>query len=452
MLKALLLVVASATVGTTALAGCGADGEARGRPGPGEPLSVYLSVPHSGDSAEQARAVLAGARLALGDAGMEAGGVPVRLVALDSSDPDEPDAAGGWDPAQVSRNAELAASDPTAVAYIGELDFGGSAVSVPITNDAGMFQVSPGDGLTSLTRALPGAGGLGPQRYYPSGERSFLRLAPTDFLQASTLVRWARLSGARRLALLHDGGVFGRDFTTEASLVASCEGLAVADPMRVGSEVTRQPELVERVAEGRPDAVIYAGAAGDIASPLAGALASELPRARLFAAGGVASFPSPRAGGLDVRLGDDRGSMLVTRSVRPPASYPPQGRRVLERLASRRGRPVPTDALYGYEAMSLVLDAVEAAAGSSDSGAPARGAVLRRALTSRARRSVLGRYRIQAAGDVSETRFGGYRRELGALRPVGIRRPGYRLAARSRVPPAEQDPCAGLLRGGRGNQ
>lgn len=426
--------------------GCGGD-PADSRPPAGDPLSVYLSLPRQGDSAEQAQAVAAGAGLALRDAGGMAGGSRVRLVELDSSDPDDDGLpGGGWDPAAVSRNAERAASDPTAIAYIGELDLGGSAVSVPITNNAGILQVSPGDGLTSLTRELPATGGAGPERYYPSGERNFLRLVPIDFLQASTLVQWARLSGARSLALVHDGSLFGRDLLTEATLVASCEGLRVVDAERVGADATRYPQLADRLAEERPDAVIYAGAAGGIAAPLASALEAELRSLRLFGAGGVANRPTSRAGGPDTSVSTDHGSMLVTRSARPLGSYPDRGRRVLRRLAALRGRPLPTDALYGYEAMSMVLDAIGAAGRSSGSAAPGRAAVRSHALAPRTRRSVLGSYRIGPTGDISESRFAGYRREAGALPFEGIERPGYRLAPPATTPETTDNPCTGLLR------
>lgn len=442
-LAAGLLVLVS--VGAT---GCGGDDPAESRPAPGDALKVYLSAPKQGDSAQKAVAVAVGARLALRDAGSRAGGYRVRLVTLNSSDPDRDPALGaGWDPAAVARNAERAAEDPAAIAYIGELDLGGSAISVPITNDAGILQVSPGDGLTSLTRALPGTGGPGPERYYPSEERTFLRLVPIDFLQASALVRWARTAGARSLALVHDGSLFGRDLVAQAALVGSCEGLRVVDPERIGPEVAHYSQVAEQIAEERPHAVLYTGAAGGIASPLAGALEQELPGVKLFGAGGVADQPSTRALGPNSLLSTDRESIRVVRSARPRSSYPRRGTRVLRRAAVSLGR-APTEALYGYEAMSLVLDAVDAAVRSSEG--PLRTAVRRKALAPRTRRSVLGSYRIDAAGDVSESRFSGYRRELGRFEFAGIRRPRYRLAPRSRASETNiDDPCSGLSRHGR---
>jgi branched-chain amino acid transport system substrate-binding protein len=144
----------------------------------GDTVTVYSSLPRHGVSARAAAAVAAGQRLAYPDAGGRAGGLRVRLRMLDATDPDD----WLWDPDRVSANAEEAADDDTAIAYIGELDYGASAVSIPLTNDAGILQVSPVDGLTSLTRTPPGRPRAGPERYYPTGVRSFLQLVPNDLL------------------------------------------------------------------------------------------------------------------------------------------------------------------------------------------------------------------------------------------------------------------------------
>ena len=49
-----------------------------------------------------------------------------------------------WDPVAVGANARRAVQDSSAAAYIGELDSEPTRASVPITNDAGLVQVSPG--------------------------------------------------------------------------------------------------------------------------------------------------------------------------------------------------------------------------------------------------------------------------------------------------------------------
>src|SRR3954453_9251159 len=106
-----------------------------------------------GVSSDAARAVAAGQRRALADGRARAGRYRIRLVPLDSTRPgDRP-----WDPGQLSMNADRAAHDRKAVAYLGELEYGASAVSVPITKPAGLLQGSPGVGLARATRPPPAA-------------------------------------------------------------------------------------------------------------------------------------------------------------------------------------------------------------------------------------------------------------------------------------------------------
>src|SRR5439155_3068160 len=143
---------------------------------------------------------------------------------LDDSDPKKP---GTWDPSKVEQNAKQAAKDPATIAYIGELDYGGSAISVPVTNAKGIVQISPGDGLTSLTQVQPGGPKTSPARYYPSGRRTFLRLVPTDLRQADELMSWIRARGARRVAIVHDDQLFGREMAAQAMVADATDHVSV---------------------------------------------------------------------------------------------------------------------------------------------------------------------------------------------------------------------------------
>src|SRR3954468_19223000 len=69
------------------LAGCGGGQAATTQRVPDGPLTIYLSAPRRGIEASAGRAVAAGARLALDDAGARVGDRPVRLLQLDASKP-----------------------------------------------------------------------------------------------------------------------------------------------------------------------------------------------------------------------------------------------------------------------------------------------------------------------------------------------------------------------------
>ena len=235
-------------------------------------------------SAAAARAVVAGERRALADADGRAGGLRIRLRELPTTNdaPDHP-----WDPALVSTNAHRAVDDPSAIAYLGELDYGASAVSLPITNDAGLLQVSPGDGLTSLTQRPPGRPRAGPERYYPSDERSFVRVGPSDLDEARWLVERVRASGGLRLATVFDREIYGRELAGQIAALARRDGIEPVASEEFRGEPDEIPEIAQELADARPDAVIYLGVAER--RHRAGCWARSIPRCPPYRC-------SPRAG------------------------------------------------------------------------------------------------------------------------------------------------------------
>lgn len=386
------------------LAGCSGGGD-KGEKVPAGALTVYMSVPHSGIEARAGRTAADGAQLALADAHGRAGAREVRLVRLDDSGPGRPT----WDPAAVEANAKRAAADPATIAYIGELDEGGSAISVPVTNDRDILQVSPLDGLTTLTRDQVGAPpGTGPARLYPSGRRSFVRLAPSDALQANELVRWAGEQGVRRLAIVQDDQVFSRALAQQAVVAADRAGITVTGLTEPRDDPKSFDEFALKVAQDRPDGVLYTGVGDPQAGALLSAIERRMPAARLFGSSALASASPPPAGLPPVQV--------LTPEL-PASEYGPRARRVLARLRVKRSPAPRTEALYGYEAMRLVLDAIAAAGG----GAADRGEVVRAGLEPRARNSVIGDYRVLASGDVSTARFGAYRISASGLHFLGER-------------------------------
>jgi branched-chain amino acid transport system substrate-binding protein len=94
----------------------------------------------------------------------------------------------------------------------------------------------------------------------------------------------------------------------------------------------------------------------------------------------------------------------ITAMPLAPEAYPESGREVLRTLGPR------TDpyALYGYEAMSVILDALAR-------GGATREGVAGAFFATRDRDSVLGRYSIQPSGDTTLSTYGAYGVERGRL-------------------------------------
>jgi branched-chain amino acid transport system substrate-binding protein len=382
-------------------AGCGGgDGDERAEPVHEDTLVVYSSLPLSGGSQIVGDAVAAGERLALSDAGGRVGSYAVKLVELDSAEPDERD----WDPDRVAENASRAADDSAAIAYLGELELGATAISLPVTNEKSILQLSPTDGLTSLT--LPQSGpGEGPERFYPEEARTFLRLVPPDSAQAGPLVAVARERGARRLAIAHDDGIFGRQLAGAVEQAASDKGLGVTTVERVEPDLDEAEGLAQDLAKDHPEAVIYLGIGGDPAATILAAMADPaLAGTPLIAA---APLATPDA----LPAGEPAQPLPVVTPMLPAGQYPPAGRRILERLAHREGAAPPVEALYGYESMRVVLEALRAAG----KDAADRTAVIEAARADGPRGSVIGRYSFDRRGDTTRHRLALYDVKGGAL-------------------------------------
>ena len=374
--------LAAGTVVALVAVGCGGDGG----PSRGEALTIYVSAPLHGPRAAAGIGIERGARLALGDAGARAGQLKVRSVYLDDT------AGGGWSIARTAANARRAAEDSSTIGYIGELDSGATRVSLPITNRAGIAQVSPGSSSVDLTRLSP-AGGADPDRYRPGGERSFARVVPADDVQARAAAAWARRAGANGIEVLNDATTYGR--TVADAFVQAARGFALHPRTlrgRVGFATAR------RVTASRSGAIFFGGSAAAAVQPLR-LLAPAVPAATIFGPDALID-PAFLRGAAAFQ---DR--LRLTSPFLDPSLLPARGRRFVRAYASRfGGHPAPA-AAYGYESMALLLDAIRRAGAGGDD----RGKVIDALLSTSDRGSVLGTYSIDGNGDTTLDTVSGYR-------------------------------------------
>ncbi len=88
-----------------------------------------------------------------------------------------------------------------------------------------------------------------------------------------------------------------------------------------------------------------------------------------------------------------------------PEDYPPAGREFFTAYEQKFGDKEPGQyAIYGYEAMSLVIDAIKRAGDQGND----RKAVLEQIFATRDRDSVIGKYSINEEGDTSQRNYGVY--------------------------------------------
>jgi branched-chain amino acid transport system substrate-binding protein len=173
----------------------------------------------------------------------------INFVAVDEG------SLGAVDPPLVAaKAADRAIRDAQVIAVVGAVRSETAMTSLPLFNAAGILLVSPGAGFAGFTAPVaPGD----PERWYPSGDRTFARLIGDDREQARALVDAAP---GRRIAVEAEAG-------------------EVADALVEALRSEAGARLVEDVR--RADAVIYVGTDLRSAAGAAELIADEAPRATL---------------------------------------------------------------------------------------------------------------------------------------------------------------------------
>jgi branched-chain amino acid transport system substrate-binding protein len=403
---AIALTVAAAL---GAVAGCGGSRTPAEDRIDGTTLTIYSSEPLQGASAVQGEAVVNAERLALSEVHGRIGRYRIVLESLD----DATVGRGGWDPGQTTLNARLAAANPRTIGYIGELDSGASAISIPVLNRVGIPQISATSSAVGLTSTGLGASPGEPQKYYPAGVRTFVRVIPNDTVQAVAQVRLQRDLGCTKTFVLDDGQVDGYDAATTFQLTAASHHLQVVGVQAFDPRAADYTALARGVGQTGADCVLISAATQNHAVLVTEQVAAAVPGALMFGWAGLAenTYVDPAEGGVPPSLD---GRLALTAPGLAPQDYPAAGRAFFATYERRFGQPQP-DAIFGYEAMSLMLSAVARATRHGTRRAD-RAKVLSALFATRHRTSVLGTYSIDSGGDTTLRRFGAYQVSGGRLR------------------------------------
>jgi branched-chain amino acid transport system substrate-binding protein len=392
-----LCSVVAALLGAAVLLGCG-DPEEDTTSG-SLVLTVYTAGPLLGDDRQGAQDDADAVKLALEQADGMVGPFTVNVVSLDDTDPD----TGRWGPDEAVTNARRAIADRNIMGYIGDSGSGATALTLPLLNEAGVLQIGPTTGYVGLTRP---AGRGEPERFYPSGVRSFGRIAPADDIQARALLDTMQQEGVRRLAILHDGQLEALGLAGLVAKEAGRAGIDVVTEQAVDPGDADQSGVAHDVVGARADAAFYAGTTTKGGATVLDALSAADPQLALFAPDGLADT------GLAASVSAATASrLLLTSPAFPFDDLPPKAREFAAAFRRAYGRePVP-DAVFSYEAMRAFLDAVKAAGAKGND----RAAIIDAYFTLRERDTALGTWSVTRSGDSTLRRYAVWRVRDGHL-------------------------------------
>ena len=400
-------IAALAAVAALAVAGCSSSGSSSSAGGgssssaSGNTVDIYSSLPLQGASTAQTTPMVNGMKLALAQANNKAGQWTVNYQSLDDSTA----AAGKWDPGQTAANARKVATDPKAVYYMGEFNSGASEVSIPILNQAGLPQVSPANTYVGLTLNVPPASLPGePQKYYPTGTRTYLRIVPTDSIQAASDLTAMKQAGCTKVAVANDKEAYGDGLAKLLELEKGFYGVTIVSNTGVDPTAPNFRSYASTVKGEGADCFFFAGIVSNGAVQITKDVNSALPTAKIFGGDGVCtdSYTSAAKGGVPAALYPLMECTVATLDL---AAYP-GGKDFLAAYKAKYGISNPDPyAIYGYEAMKLGLDTIAKLGAQGNSKAD----VLKALFATTARNSVLGTYGFDKNGDTTLKSYGLYK-------------------------------------------
>ena len=391
-------IIVAAALASVALAavGCGS-GQASNS---AQTVDIYSSLPLQGSVGVQGNAFVNGIKLALDEAGSKAGQWTVNYTSLDDSTA----AAGKWDAGQTTANARKVATDSKAVYYIGEFNSGASELSMPLLNQVGIPQVSPGNTYVGLTTNLPGSAPGEPQKYFPTGTRNYLRIVPIDSIQAAADLMAMKEAGCTKVAVANDKEAYGSGLATLLDMEKGDYGVTITSNTGIDPTAPNFRSYASTIKGQGADCFFFSGIVSNGAVQITKDVNSAIPTAKIFGADGVctASYTNATKGGIPASLYPLTQCTVATRDL---AAYP-GGEAFLKAYKAKYNEDHPDPyAIYGYEAMKLGLDTIAGLGAQGNS----KSAVLKALFATTARPSVLGTYGFDQNGDTTLKSIGLYK-------------------------------------------
>jgi branched-chain amino acid transport system substrate-binding protein len=384
------------------VAACGSSNESGGGATSkisGTSLTIYSSLPEQGASGGQAKAIENGAKLAVENKGGKIGKYTITYKPLD----DSLASTGAADEGKGAQNARTAVQDKSAIGYVGEYNSGISKVTIPILNKAGITQISPANTYVGLTSDAPGHEAGEPDKYYPTGKRTYARVVPKDTIQSAAMLTAAKQDGCKSVHVFNSKTTYSAGLAKNIELVApklggvKIEGNDAYDP--------QAPNYRSQASGVKADCVIQTGEIEQNGVQVMKDVAAADKGVKLYGADGIClNASADPTKGIPPALAPQFKCTIATLD---PKTFGPEGKKFFADFKKKYNEDHPDPyAIYGYESMKLLLDSIEKAASG---GSLTRQAVTDAVFSTKDRDSVLGKYSIDQNGDTTLTDYGLYK-------------------------------------------
>ncbi|MGI8623476.1 MAG: branched-chain amino acid ABC transporter substrate-binding protein, partial [Solirubrobacteraceae bacterium] len=245
--------------------------------------------------------------------------------------------------------------------------------------------------------------------YYPTRKRTFARIVPRDSVQGAAVATVMNEDACRKVYVIHDMEVYGQGLSKVVKKDAAAAGLRVVANKGYDPKASGYRSLARKVRATFADCVFVSISAGSNGVQLFKDLAA-VTFAQLYGPDRVAqpTFTDPKRGGVPKSIAT---RIKVTSPPLSEYSYPTRAQTFFADYQKAYHKKPQPYAIYGYEAMNLILNAMKRAQGKANN----KIAVNEQIHSTKRRKSVLGRYSIDRNGDTTLTDYGLYTVDKGDL-------------------------------------
>lgn len=292
-----------------------------------------------------------GIQLAFEQKNYQAGKYKLELVSEDDGD-DE----GNWTADKEREIATRAVNDEDVMVYLGPDNSGAAEISIPITNRAGLAQISPGTTWPGLTQSgfAPGEPGI----YYPTGIRNFFRVVPTDASQGPAGAIWADTLGVKSVIIFDDGETYGKGIADLFDAKAKELGIIVVAHKTI-NPTSKDPIGDLGLTHLKADLVYFGGITTTGALPILKTVKTLGMAPKFMGADGIVDPP------FLVQAGVDAEGVYATTVGVPVEELNGKGKQFFEDYLARFGAVPDPYAAFGYEAANISILAIERAGAKS---------------------------------------------------------------------------------------
>ena len=211
-------------------------------------VKIGTDFPVSGGETSQGLPTQQGAALAIEQANAKApAGLKFELDALDDA------VQGLHDPAQGAQNLRTFVADSAVLGVVGPFNSNVARAEIPISNAAGLVQISPANTNPSLTKG-PDAAKL---RSNPTN--SYLRVCSTDDHQGVAGAKFARQLGYKKVFIIDDNETYGKGLADVFEASFKSGGGTVLGHEHVTKGQQDFKALLPKIAEIKPDLIYFGG-------------------------------------------------------------------------------------------------------------------------------------------------------------------------------------------------